>query len=220
MNSIVLRGKNKQCRILQGTFNVGMLRIKINLSRFFANSWMNRLGGPSGYCLADLQEKLDILSHRLPSRFTGVISKLHEELPVIFAPTYPLVLNHGDLCEMNIIVNPVIGGITGVVDWAEAKILPFGMSLWGLQNMLGVMNSTGWHYYENSSKLEALFWDIFHKSVGMISNDDIRAIKTAEQVGLVIRYGFTWEDGAFERAVTEKDSSIRYLDAFLHRLEN
>ncbi|KAH8696559.1 hypothetical protein BGW36DRAFT_398081 [Talaromyces proteolyticus] len=168
------------------------------------------------------QEKTvsDSAMYQLPSRFTRIISKLREELPIIFTSTYPLVLNHGDMCEMNIIVDPVIGGITGVIDWAEAKVSPFGMSLWGFQNMLGVMNSTGWHYYENSSRLEALFWDVFHRSVGMISNDDKRAMKTAERAGLVLRYGFTWEDGAFEKIVTKQDSSIRYLDAFLHRLED
>lgn len=49
---------------------------------------------------------------------------------------------------------------------------------------------------------------------------DKRVIKTAERVGLVLRYGFTWDDGVFERRVAEGDSSIRYLDAFLYRLVN
>lgn len=194
----------------------------INISRFFASSWVNRLVEPhrSDYSLEDLQDKVGILVRQLPSRFTRVISKLHEELPTLFTPDYPLVLSHGDLCEMNIMVNPEEGGITGVIDWAEAKVLPFGMSLWGLRNMLGVMNSMGWHYYENSSRLECLFWDIFHKNVGTVSHHDKCAMRIAERAGLVLRYGFTWEDGAFERPVTERDSSIRYLDAFLHYLED
>lgn len=190
---------------------------------FFANSWVNRLSKPphsSEHSLADLQDKLSVLSRQLPSRFTGVTSKICEELPTIFAPTYPLVLTHSDLCEMNIIVDPKAGGITGVVDWAEAKVLPFGMSLWGLQGMLGIMNSKGWNYHENSDRLESLFWDTFNGIAGMVSNDDKRAMKTAERAGLVLRYGYTWEDGIFERPVTEQDSSIRYLDAFLHRLDD
>ncbi|CRG82986.1 Tudor domain-containing protein 15 [Talaromyces islandicus] len=193
-----------------------------DFARFFANSWTNRLAESyrSDHSLADLQGKMDLLSRQIPLRFTRVVSKLREELPILFTSTYPLVLNHGDLCEMNIIVNPEIGGITGVIDWAEAKILPFGMSLWGVQNMLGYMNSTGWHYHENSSRLEGLFWDTFYEKLGTISDDDKQAMKTAERVGLVLRYGFTWEDGTRERPVTEQDSSIRYLDAFLHRLED
>lgn len=208
---------------MQGTLHCWYaVELQLTYSRFFANSWINRLAEPhhSYYSLADLQDKLDLLLHRLPSRFTRVVSKLREELPIMFTSTYPLVLNHGDLCEMNIIVNPTMGGITGIIDWAEAKILPFGMSLWGVQNMLGYMNSTGWHYYENSARLEDLFWNTFQKNVGNISDDDKRAMKTAERVGLVLRYGFTWEDGVRERPVTEQDSSIRYLDAFLHRLED
>lgn len=183
---------------------------------------MNRLPEHyrSEYSLADLQDKFDILLRQLPSRFTGIISKIREELPTIFVPTYPLVLTHADLCEMNIIVNPEAGDITGIVDWAEAKILPFGMSLWGFQNMLGIMDSEGWHYHENFSRLEGLFWDTFYRNVGVVSNDDKRAMKTAERAGLVLRYGFAWEDGVFERPVTERDSSIRYLDAFLYRLKD
>ncbi|KAJ5494021.1 hypothetical protein N7463_010108, partial [Penicillium fimorum] len=167
-----------------------------DFARFFANSWVNRPTEPyvPEHSLVDLQDQLDLLLQQLPSRFAEVISKLREELPTIFTPTYPLVLTHYDLCGMNIIVNPEAGGITGVVYWAEAMVLPFDIPLWGFYNMLGIMNSSGW-----------------------ISNDDKHAMKIAERVGLVIRFGFTWKDGA-ERPVNEQDSSIRYLDAFLHRL--
>lgn len=183
---------------------------------------MNRLTEPhrSEHSLADIQNKLDKLARQLPSRFSGIISKIREELPAIFAPGYPLALTHADLCEMNIIVNAKTGGINGIVDWAEAKVLPFGMSLWGIRNMLGTMNSSGWHYHRNSSRLEALFWDTFYGHVGKVSDDDKHAMKIAERAGLVLRYGFTWEDGIFERPANEQDSSIRYLDAFLHRLED
>ncbi|KAE8319900.1 hypothetical protein BDV41DRAFT_570817 [Aspergillus transmontanensis] len=193
-----------------------------SLVSFFAKSWVNRLEEPyrSKYSLSDLQGKLDILSQELPSRFTDSIKKILEELPLIFVPTYPLVLTHTDLCEMNIIVDPDRGGITGIVDWDEAKVLPFGMSLWGFQNMLGFMNSTGWHYHENSSRLRSLFWDIFYQNVGVVSSDERRAIQIAERAGLLFRYGFTREDGVSERPANEQDSSIKYLDALLLGLDN
>ncbi|KAL1855034.1 hypothetical protein Plec18170_004448 [Paecilomyces lecythidis] len=194
----------------------------LDFARFFANSWANRLPGThrSEQSLEDLQNKLGILVQTLPSRFTAIISKLRKDLPSIFVPTYPLALTHDDLCEMNLIVDATVGGINGVVDWAGAKILPFGMSLWGPLNMLGTMNSSGWHYHENSSKLEGIFWDTFYIHVGKITDDDKRAMKIAERTGLVLRYGFTWENGTIERPVNEQDSSIRYLDAFIDRLRD
>lgn len=71
---------------------------------------------------------------------------------------------------MNIMDNFQVGGITGVIDWAETRILPFGMALWGVQNMLGVMDSKGWHYYGNAVQLEKLFWEEFYGQVGGISD--------------------------------------------------
>ena len=67
---------------------------------------------------------------------------------------------------MNIIVDPKTGHTTGVVDWSEAKILPFGVSLWGLENTLGYMDSQGWHYLDNHRELEDLFWRTFEQAVG------------------------------------------------------
>jgi hypothetical protein len=52
----------------------------------------------------------------------------------------------------------------------------------------------------------------------MISNDGKCAIKTAERAGMILCYGFTWDDGVFEMPETEQDSSTRYLDAFIHLL--
>lgn len=91
-----------------------------NVARFFANLWANRLTEPhlSEHSLVEIQNKLDKLTRHLPSRFSGVISKIREELPVIFAPGYSLTLTHADLYEMNINVGAQTGGINGVVDWA------------------------------------------------------------------------------------------------------
>lgn len=72
-----------------------------------------------------------------------------------------------------------------------------------------------WPYYENSPRLETLFWGVFHRHVGAISSDNQQAIKIAERAGLLLRYGFTWEDGVFERPVNKQDFSIRYLDVIL-----
>ncbi|KAH8725952.1 hypothetical protein GQ44DRAFT_795184 [Phaeosphaeriaceae sp. PMI808] len=73
-----------------------------------------------------------LLSRALPFRFTENLRKIRAELPLLFTSTYPLVLSHDDLCEMNIFVDPNTGHITGIIDWAEARILTFGISLWGM----------------------------------------------------------------------------------------
>ncbi|EAU36573.1 predicted protein [Aspergillus terreus NIH2624] len=189
----------------------GITYIEASLASLRCPAWQERT-------VADLA-RLDTLAQRLPPRFHRAIADLRGELPIIFGPSYPLVLGHGDLCEMNILVDPEAGGITGIIDWAEAMILPFGMSLWGLLSMLGTMDSQGWHYHANASQLESVFWEIFYENAGQVSAGDKRAIIVAERAGLLLRYGFTWENGLHERPVTERDSSFGYLDAFLPRLQ-
>jgi hypothetical protein len=38
---------------------------------------------------------------------------------------------------MNLLVDKDDGHLTGVIDWAEAEILPFGCELWGIENVMG-----------------------------------------------------------------------------------
>jgi len=115
---------------------------------------------------------------------------------------------------MNIFVDPNTGHITGIIDWAEARILPFGISLWGFENILGYMDSQGWHYYKNHHKLENFFWQTFEETVGGVSEADRHAIRVARMAGFFLRYGFVWEDGGREIPAKEPDSALRYLDAF------
>jgi hypothetical protein len=110
---------------------------------------------------------------------------------------------------MNILLDPNTGHISGVIDWAEAKILPFGISLWGFQNVLGYMDSKGWHYYRNYHNLETLFWQTFDDIVGEVSETDRHAIRAAGNAGLFLQYGFAWDIGVRERPVNESDSSLR-----------
>ena len=125
------------------------------------------------------------------------------------------MLTHGDLCEMNLLVDSETSNIKGIVDWAEARILPFGFSLWGLENVLECMNSEGWHYYDNSHELEDLFrqtfWGLAHK----VSETDVQLVRAARMAGLFCRYGFIVEGRAVIKAVDQSDTSFfLYLDAF------
>jgi hypothetical protein len=83
------------------------------------------------------------------------------------------------------------GGITGIIDWAEAQVLPIGMSLWWVLKMFGFMDPQSWHYHVNSSRLNGLFWDVFYRNAGEVSLEEKRAMIIAERAGLVLRYGFT-----------------------------
>lgn len=114
---------------------------------------------------------------------------------------------------MNIFVDLKTGHITGIIDWADARILPFGISLWGLDNMLVYMDSKGWHYCTNHHELESLFWITFEKAVGGVSEAGMRAILVARMAGFFLRYGFAWEDGVRELPVAKSDSALEYLDA-------
>ena len=124
-------------------------------------------------------------------------------------------MTHDDLCEMNILVDPDTGHINGIIDWADAKVLPFGTVLWGFENTLGYMDSNGWHYYFNHHELRSLFWRTFECIVGGVSDTSRHIIHVAKTVGLFFRYGMTWEGGVEERPVRESDSSLRYLDALI-----
>ncbi len=64
-----------------------------------------------------------------------------------------MVLTHSDLNEMNILVNPDSGEITGVVDWTGASILPFGFTLYALENALGSMGAGGWEWFDGVDDL-------------------------------------------------------------------
>ncbi|KAJ9130269.1 Mus38-like protein [Pleurostoma richardsiae] len=128
-----------------------------DLAKFFAQSWNNgqRLCPEDiAALLAEFRNKFDLLARSLPARFLSNLDRIREELPSLFSGALPYVLSHQDLCEMNILTNTRTGNITGIVDCAEARILPFGFSLWGFENILGYMDSKGWHYYDNCRELQ------------------------------------------------------------------
>ncbi|KJZ69736.1 hypothetical protein HIM_10876 [Hirsutella minnesotensis 3608] len=189
-----------------------------DLASFFAQSWNSSqqlCPDDKAALFAEFHSKLDLLARSLPSRFTSNLSRVRQHLPALFSGAFPFVLNHGDLCEMNLLVNPETGNITGIVDWAEARILPFGFSIWGLENVLGYMDSEGWHYYDNHRELENIFWQTFLGEARNASDTDLQLIRAARMAGLFCRYGFIVEGKAMKGVVDQNDaSSLAYLDAF------
>ena len=195
----------------------------LRTARFFAASWLHpqlMTRKKREKIRAGITSKLFTLASTLPARFNATILRLNGELGRLFHPQYPQVLTHGDLSPTNILVSLTTGAVTGIIDWAEAEVLPFGLALYGLDNLLGNMTSEGWRYFKIRDELERRFW---HQLWGCIAgssalpDDSIRdTVTIARQVGVLLQYGFLWEDGTQEKAVTEKDKgSIGYLEALL-----
>ncbi|KAJ5250700.1 hypothetical protein N7489_001110 [Penicillium chrysogenum] len=189
-----------------------------DFARFFAQSWNNNLqpcSDTTATLLMEFQSSFDLLARNLPSRFAANLERVREELPSLFK-VLPFVLSHGDLNMMNLLVNPKTGNITGIVDWAEARILPFGFALYGLEHLLGWMDSEGWHYYDHYCELESLFWQTFREEAHNFSDADLYLISAARMAGFFYHYGFNFDTKGEIQSVRmdRPDGSLAYLDAF------
>lgn len=70
--------------------------------------------------------------------------QVKDGLALLYSPTCPQVLSHGDLNETNLLVDEGTSAITGIIDWSSAKIAPFGLELAALRRLGGNMNENGW----------------------------------------------------------------------------
>ena len=160
------------------------------------------------------------LRNKLPSRFQETITQIQENLPSLFSGEYPLVLTHGDLSEMNMLANPETGEIKGIIDWAEAGILPFGFALYALDHILGYLSLDGWVVYDHAEQLRAEFWRVFRELVGELSQREVELIQLARLAGVCLRYGIPYKPGC--KGVVGigpkegSESSFAMLDAFIH----
>lgn len=99
-------------------------------------------------------------------------------------------------------MNETTGHITGVLDWADDIITPFGVPLGGLETILGVQTSSSWHSHHNHVELREYFWETFYGRIGPTSADNRRSIEVARLFGLFRTHGS--EEG---------DARIAYLEA-------
>ncbi|KAK4194848.1 hypothetical protein QBC40DRAFT_343881 [Triangularia verruculosa] len=192
-----------------------------DLASFFAQAWLK--GEATSSHLVDLSAikeechaRFKYLTKTLPERFLPVVNEVRALLPALLDGNYPLVLTHSDLNEMNILVNPDTGEITGVIDWADASIQPFGFTLYALENALGNMSSGGWKWFDNADELRDAFWKDFVEKTG-VSESETRLIKLAAKAGILIRYGTAYDAGLPGMIGVRDPSSEddRYLDALL-----
>ncbi|EHK20834.1 uncharacterized protein TRIVIDRAFT_138728, partial [Trichoderma virens Gv29-8] len=111
-----------------------------SLARFFAQSWGSGRSSKLSMdptVLQDCHSSFNHLIKSLPEKFHKIVNHVQLHIPELFYGKYPLVITHGDLNEMNILIDPETGEITGIVDWAEAGMLPFGFALYALDHLLG-----------------------------------------------------------------------------------
>ena len=136
--------------------------------------------------------QLQQLRNGLPKRFHSTLDTLITELPILFDKSWPLVPHHTDPLENNIHVNKATGKISGICDWRGAVVGPFGMSLWGLENMLGVRTTSRdfWRYHANHEELRDHFWARLFYYLGDVSDEGKQRIKVARLVGLFLANGF------------------------------
>ncbi|KAF7594654.1 hypothetical protein BBP40_008744 [Aspergillus hancockii] len=124
--------------------------------------------------------------------FRPEIAELERSLPILFSQTYPQVLIQGNgLEKVKIYVNEKTMEITGLDNWSEARVAPFGAEL--------VLNA---------------FWDEFWARCGI--DDDIRQLEVrtmamqAAKIQAVQRYAFESEG-----KVATSEDKLKMLDAFI-----
>ena len=119
-------------------------------------------------------------------------------------------------------VDAVSGRLTGIIDWAEAAIYPFGQILYTLQDFSGTLHREyGWRQYKDHEALQDTFWETFQEEVGGLSAEVVEAIRSARILGCLLTHGFirSLPNEPFVVPVQETDEVGRYhlgfLDAFL-----
>lgn len=139
--------------------------------------------------LTDLSQQLKSLTNSLPKCFHAKLNEARDQLPLLFTPDHPQVLNHADLWDMNIHVNLNTGAITGIVDWRDATVGPFGLSFWGFETLLGTLGSDGWHFHASHLDLREIFWNTLYNTAGIITESQKQAVHVGRIVGIFQAYG-------------------------------
>ncbi|KAJ5745857.1 Protein kinase-like protein [Penicillium odoratum] len=159
-------------------------------SRFSSSAWRNRPSVPSFQSKASIQSEylstLERMMKLLPNRFQPLMDRIKSQLPFLFADDYPMVINHWDLLENNIMVDIQTGNLTGIVDWRDAKVGPFAMQFYGLENILGIRKTTCMAFHPRHIELRRLFWKTLYEEMGDVSEEIKAVIQAARMVGIFL----------------------------------
>lgn len=194
-----------------------------DIARFMARSWKCPQEVSSEYrtmLARRYTSDLQLLLTTLPKRFHATVQDVLDHLDSVFS--LPMVLLHCDFGSSNVLVEDKTCHLTGVVDWAEAEICPFGQNLHSLEAFTGSLHlQHGWKRYDDYDDLQVSFWDTFSHEIGNdLSRDTKKAIETSRVMGLLLSRGFTKRlANAAPPTPISDDSAGRYnmlsLDGFL-----
>ncbi len=186
---------------------------------FLAKAWHRRteISLPLGVIGSSTKQRLERLYNELPHRFRPAVKRVISQYHLIEA--LPMVLAHGDIVPSNILLDPTNGHLVGLVDWAEAEMLPFGICLYGLEEILGHMTADNqFVYYADAEEARAAFWERFRTEIPPLGDKQtLEAVLLARELGILLWHGFAFDDGAINRVVQEgRDcQEICYLDTLL-----
>ena len=198
-----------------------------DLVDFYATAWETGTGHRrrgnslecSGKVGSTLQSRLQKLEYDLPScGLRAKARRVRARLEAGVLSHMPVVLTHGDLIPSNILVDHKTWKITGLVDWAEAEYLPFGVNLYGLEHLLGYLEGKRFVYYEQAHALRHLFWRLLRERIPDLRAKHLwEAAKSAQVLGILLWHGYAWDDGKIDRVVQpgRDDDELAYLTAFI-----
>lgn len=202
-----------------------------HFARFIATGWNDAHKKPrteapciSGRIGGSLRWRLEKMGASLPPRFAPFLTRTKSQLDRI--TSLPWVLSHGDVVPANIMVEPSKSRpeellLTGMLDWAETEYLPFGVGLYGLEELLGETDSSGrFAYYHDEKELRALFWAQLEEELAAgahaLSQTQRDVIDDAHTLGVLLWHGIAFDNGKLDRVVQEgrDDEEILRLDLF------
>jgi hypothetical protein len=215
-----------------------------DFARFLSLGWMNRRPGGvdlpfKGRLGGSLRSRLEMMRERLPLRFRPDVDEVLRHLNRIEA--LPWVLTHGDVVPDNIMVEASgghrgtgwwPGTLRGMLDWAESEYLPFGIGLYGAEELFGQVvphwggtlggtntSKSRFAYYPEAGDLRRLFWQELENAIPALATDrQLRAtVEQARVLGVLLWHGFAFDDGDINRVVEDgrDDDEIQKLDMFL-----
>ncbi|KXX79452.1 hypothetical protein MMYC01_203728 [Madurella mycetomatis] len=192
-----------------------------------------------------LRWRLEQMHAHLPARFRPVVKRVLGAL-VDVESRLPWALTHGDLVPTNIMVDVDDDGddagqagdkggrggihLKGLIDWAEAEYLPFGVGLYGLEELLGTSSGAGsaggggdgsrypppgsiFTYFPDAARLRGVFWEELYGAIPeLVTDAALRA--RVEDARL---HGIAFDDGALDRVVRagQDDEELQRLDLFV-----
>jgi hypothetical protein len=192
-----------------------------SFARLWARGWADRVPaggeferGPVG---SSIGRRLEKMMAALPGEFRGVVGAALVDLDQVLA--LPWVLSHGDLLPANIMVDPRNGRLSGLIDWAEAEWLPFGVGFYGLEELLGEdVSGVGFRYYLDAEWLRQVFWAELYGTIPSLGNKvPLSLLRSAQAVGILLWHGIAFDDGLLDRVVEEgrDEGDVQRLRTFL-----